>query len=69
MDIQQRSEGLQLDTLACHMLVHDINWQTTLEGSQENTNHAGGAIEEATAQHEPSLPFVDEELPEEDRER
>lgn len=41
MDIEQRSEGFQLNALACHMLVHDIDRQTALEGSQEDANHAG----------------------------
>jgi len=69
VDIQQRGEGFQLNTLACHMFVHDVDRQTALEGSQDNTNHAGGTIEKAAAQHKPSLPFDDEELSEEDRQR
>jgi hypothetical protein len=51
------------------MLVHKVGRQTALEGSQEDANHAGGAVEETAGQHEPSLPLDDEELSEEDCER
>jgi hypothetical protein len=69
VDIHQRGEGLQLNTLARYVLVHEVGRKTALECSQADANHAGGAIEESTGQHEPSLPFFDEELPIEECER
>ena len=44
------------------MLVYEICGQTTLKESNEDSNDAGIAVEEAAAQHKPSLPFFNEEL-------
>lgn len=46
--------------------MYKIRRQTTLEERNEDPNDAGIAVEEAAAQHKPSLPFFNEEFAEED---
>lgn len=46
--------------------MYEICGQTTLKERNEDSNDAGIAVEEAAAQHKPSLPFFNEEFTEED---